>query len=146
LKIPIFLRKIVEGISDWATKTIANVLIIFIMIIVAIMEGAAKVLRKLLILMFNKYLVTISLIDAAFLFVVLAEVDEFDDIRVSDVGPIDEMCVISLHLVFCSVLDLMLIDEFLRNGVAISVPVHFQPVLHDQTRFLWQAISHLTLN
>lgn len=76
---------------------------------------------------------------------ILAEVDEFDDVGVVDVGPAHELRVAGDHFLLSAVVEVVLVDEFFGDGVAIGVVIEFDPVLDHQAGFLLETVPHSIL-
>lgn len=82
--------------------------------------------------MLDEHFVPVEFVSAEALLGILAKVYEFDDIWMVYVGPAYKLGMIGLHLVLRGVLDSILVDEFLRDGIAICGVVDLHPVLDQK--------------
>lgn len=75
---------------------------------------------------------------------ILTEVDKFNDIRMIDVSPAHKLSMAADHFLFSAVVEVILIDEFFCDGVAIWVVIEFEPVLDHKTWFLLETVAHFS--
>lgn len=126
----VLFREVAEGIDQRAAKAFSRSVFLLV-----------QILSELLVLVLYEHLVAVHFAGAASLGI-LAEVDQLDDVGVVDVGPAHELRVAGDHFLFGGVVEAVLIDEFLGDGVAIGVVIEFEPILDHEAGFLLETVAH----
>jgi len=91
---------------------------------------------------FDKYSMRIGAIFTIAPTVIIAEIDKFDDIGVVSAGTLHQASRSHDHFLFALVLNIVLIDELVRNHIAVALARHFGPVFDQQIGPALAAVAH----